>query len=365
MNVDEFNNYNLKIGITHGDFNGISYELVLKTLNDSAIHETLTPVFFGCSKLVSYFRNYFNYTDFSFTPVRQNEITPNKPNLFNIFSEEVRVTLGETTEEAANLAVLSITKAYNAINNRFVDALVCCPVSQAMLKETSSHHIGNGSYFINKLQSTRSMQILCNDYIKLTAATSKVNYEELTKLLTIEYLFEKIKTLHKIMFYDFMISSPKIAILAANSVDNTGKYIDGEVEDIIEKTNDLAIQNRIQSFGPYLPSTFFNSNEYQKFDVIMTITNQQADTIFSLLNGRDGVVYTSGLPFVVTEPYHLNGQEVGDCQAFRSALYLASDITKNRRMNYKLRKTALQRDRNFQDNSSNTGENKNISENKS
>ncbi|MDL2228009.1 4-hydroxythreonine-4-phosphate dehydrogenase PdxA [Odoribacter sp. OttesenSCG-928-L07] len=363
MRADEYKN--LKIGITHGDFNGNSYELVLKTLNDSNICETITPVFFGCSKLVSYFRNYFKCADFSFTPVKQNEVTHNKPNLYNIFNEEVKINLGEITEQAANLATLSMTRAQNAVSSKMVDALVCCPAHQSMLKETSPNHKGSGSYFVHKLQSTRSMQILCNDYIKLTAATAKVDYEELCKLLTVDYLFEKIKTLHRIMYYDFMISSPKIAILATNSIDDNGKFVCGKIEKIIEEATELAVQNKIQAFGPYLPSTFFNNNEYQKFDVVMTITDQQADTIFSLLHGKDGVVYTSGLPFVITEPYNLVGQDAGDCQSFRSSLYLANDITRNRRENYRLRKNALGRDNYSAEKSNNTVErNNNSSERK-
>ena len=34
----------VKVGITHGDINGIGYEVILKTLSDTRIAELCTPV---------------------------------------------------------------------------------------------------------------------------------------------------------------------------------------------------------------------------------------------------------------------------------------------------------------------------------
>ena len=37
----------IKIGITHGDFNGIGYEVILKTLADERCRELFTPIIYG------------------------------------------------------------------------------------------------------------------------------------------------------------------------------------------------------------------------------------------------------------------------------------------------------------------------------
>ena len=41
----------VKVGITHGDINGIGYEVILKTLSDTRITELCTPVIYGSSKI--------------------------------------------------------------------------------------------------------------------------------------------------------------------------------------------------------------------------------------------------------------------------------------------------------------------------
>ncbi len=41
----------IKIGISHGDINGISYEVIIKTLMDTRMEEICTPLIFGSSKV--------------------------------------------------------------------------------------------------------------------------------------------------------------------------------------------------------------------------------------------------------------------------------------------------------------------------
>ena len=43
----------IKVGITHGDINGIGYEVILKTFADTRIAELCTPVSYGSSKVAA------------------------------------------------------------------------------------------------------------------------------------------------------------------------------------------------------------------------------------------------------------------------------------------------------------------------
>ena len=42
----------LKVGITHGDYNGVGYEVALKAMADETVTELYTPVFYGIPTLV-------------------------------------------------------------------------------------------------------------------------------------------------------------------------------------------------------------------------------------------------------------------------------------------------------------------------
>ena len=45
-----------KIGITHGDLNGISYEVIIKALADNKLLDICTPIVYGLSKVAGYYK---------------------------------------------------------------------------------------------------------------------------------------------------------------------------------------------------------------------------------------------------------------------------------------------------------------------
>ena len=44
-------NRKIRVGITHGDINGVGYEVILKTFSDPTMLELCTPVVYGSPKV--------------------------------------------------------------------------------------------------------------------------------------------------------------------------------------------------------------------------------------------------------------------------------------------------------------------------
>jgi 4-hydroxy-L-threonine phosphate dehydrogenase PdxA len=63
----------IRVGISHGDINGISYEIILKAVGAEGFTEVCTPVIFGTSKLVSFYRKALGIGDFYFRQVSSAE----------------------------------------------------------------------------------------------------------------------------------------------------------------------------------------------------------------------------------------------------------------------------------------------------
>jgi 4-hydroxythreonine-4-phosphate dehydrogenase len=57
----------LNVGITHGDINGISYEIIIKALLDPMVNELFTPVVYGSGKAASYHRKVLGINDLALT----------------------------------------------------------------------------------------------------------------------------------------------------------------------------------------------------------------------------------------------------------------------------------------------------------
>nr|MBP9637492.1 4-hydroxythreonine-4-phosphate dehydrogenase PdxA [Bacteroidaceae bacterium] len=90
MNYDN----KIRVGITHGDINGVGYEVILKAFEDPTMLELCTPIIYGSSKAASYHRKMLNLqTSFS-TISNVSEATNNKLYLIDISNDELKVEIG-------------------------------------------------------------------------------------------------------------------------------------------------------------------------------------------------------------------------------------------------------------------------------
>ena len=51
-------------GISHGDINGIGYEVIIKALSDPMINDICTPIVYGSPKVAAYHRKALNINQF-------------------------------------------------------------------------------------------------------------------------------------------------------------------------------------------------------------------------------------------------------------------------------------------------------------
>ncbi|MEE0975721.1 MAG: 4-hydroxythreonine-4-phosphate dehydrogenase PdxA, partial [Muribaculaceae bacterium] len=74
----------IKVGITHGDINGIGYEVILKTLEDNRILELCTPIVYGSAKIAAYYRKNMELQPFNLNQVASAaEAKANNYNIIN------------------------------------------------------------------------------------------------------------------------------------------------------------------------------------------------------------------------------------------------------------------------------------------
>ena len=95
------NSKRIRVGISHGDFNGISYEIIIKAIQDQRMLETCTVIIYGSSKIASYYKKLMNLDDINFNVIKKPEqAQPRHPNIINIVEEEVKIDIGCVTSIA-------------------------------------------------------------------------------------------------------------------------------------------------------------------------------------------------------------------------------------------------------------------------
>lgn len=95
---------NIKVGITQGDINGISYEVILKTLEDNRICDLCTPIIYGSPKVAAYQRKMLNLNVNLNLVNKPEEAQEKRANIINCCADEVKVEVGFSTPQAGEAA---------------------------------------------------------------------------------------------------------------------------------------------------------------------------------------------------------------------------------------------------------------------
>jgi 4-hydroxythreonine-4-phosphate dehydrogenase len=341
MNLPE-EQLKIKLGITHGDINGIGYEVILKALLDIRINELFTPILYGSSKVLAYHRKALDIENFSLNSIRfPSEANPKRANIINCIDENVRVELGKSTELAGQAALMALEKALEDLQKGEIDVLVTAPINKENIQSNNFKFPGHTDYLKQKCGSNEVLMLMVGENLKVGVVTAHIPLREVASSLTEDRILENIRILNKSLLVDFNIRKPKIAVLGLNPHSGDNGLIGSEEAEIIIPAINKAKDEGIIAMGPYAADGFFGSKDYTKFDAILAMYHDQGLAPFKALSFNSGVNFTAGLPFVRTSPAHgtaydLAGKNEASEDSIRQAMYLALDIFRNRKLHKEL-----------------------------
>jgi len=326
------------VGITHGDINGVGYEVITKSLSDTRMMEICTPIVYGSSKVASFHRKLIkNSGDFSFRAISQPEQrTTKSPNIINITDAEVKIELGQPTSIAGEMALASLKMATDHVLEGKTDVLVTAPISKQNIYSQAFPFEGHTEYLAKRCNTNDYLMLMIADGIKIGTVTTHCALSELSQRIKNELIINKIKILNTSLQQDFLCTKPKIAVLSLNPHAGEGGMFGKEERSAIVPAIKEVFEQGIYAFGPYAADGFFGTGQHTKYDGILAMYHDQAMIPFKLLSYGEGVNYTAGLPFVRTSPahgtaYEIAGKDMASPDSFRKAIYWACDIYQNRK----------------------------------
>ena len=327
----------IKIGITQGDINGISYEVILKTLEDNRILEFCIPIIYGSPKVAAYHRKVLDLNQNLNLVNSAADASDKHVNIINCNSDEVKVELSQCTQIAGEAAFQALEKATADLKNGDIDAIVTAPINKKNIQSAQFTFPGHTEYFEQIFgKKGDALMLLVSDTLRVAVATGHVPVSKVSQSLSKELILNKIKILNKTLKQDFKIDRPRIAVLGLNPHSGDQGVIGNEEKDLIKPAITEALENEIVCVGPLPADGFFGSDEYTKYDAILAMYHDQGLIPFKLLSMDSGVNFTAGISVVRTSPdhgtaYDIAGKNVASENSFRQALYTAIDIVKNRK----------------------------------
>ena len=326
----------IRIGITHGDINGVGYEVILKTFSDPLMLDLCTPVIYGSPKVAAYHRKAMDLaTNFSII-TSATEAAHGRLGVLNCTDDEVKVEFSKADPGAGKAALDALERAVEDYKAGLIDALVTAPINKHTIHSEQFDFPGHTEYIEQRLgNGDKALMILMKGDFRVALVTGHIPVSQIAPTLTKDLIKEKLAIFNRSLKQDFGISAPRIAVFSLNPHAGDGGLLGTEEEEIIiPALKEMAAQG-VLCYGPYPADGFMGSGNFTRFDGILAMYHDQGLAPFKALAMDEGVNFTAGLPVVRTSPAHgtaydIAGKGMASEDSFRQAVYVAIDVFRNR-----------------------------------
>ncbi len=336
-----------RLGISIGDPNGVGIEVILKTLTDNRLMELFTPIIFGGKNIILYQTKIFQFQDLGFNFIASIEEAKNgQINVVTVCDESFEQSFGNESSKSGDISFQSLSAAVESLKKDEIAALVTAPINKNAIQSANFEFPGHTEYLQKQDEANDSLMLMLSESARIGVVTGHVPLSDVGKQLSAELILAKLTILNKSLKDDFSIRKPKIAVMGLNPHAGDNGLLGKEEQELIIPAINQAKSIGILAFGPYAADGFFGSSAYSKFDGILAMYHDQGLIPAKSFSFGLGVNFTAGLTFIRTSPDHgtafeIAGQGVADEGSFRTAIYTALELCKNRELNAELAEGAL------------------------
>ena len=264
------------IGITLGDVNGISIEVIIKTLMDNRVADYCTPVVYGNPKIISYWKKLMGHNDYNMHIIKSlDQMHIKKTNILVCWDDEVEIRPGESTENAGKYAFKSLEFATKDAVDGKIQAIVTGPLNKHNVNNQLLPFKGHTEYLAQQAGTTDYIMMLVSEDIKVGLVTGHVALKDVSARITTDLILKKLRVLNKSLKEDFNVQKPKIAILGLNPHAGDNGLLGVEENEIIIPAVTAAQKENIFAYGPYSSDGFFGSRQFEKFDAVLAMYHDQ------------------------------------------------------------------------------------------
>ena len=337
---------NIKVGFTTGDMNGVGPEILLNSLQNTELLSLCTPVIYGPVKNLNYTLSHLGY-DISLNKISSAEQSKEgKINVVDSFKNPPEISFGVLNKEMGVAAFDSIKKGVKDLKDGKIDVLVTPPINKEATHSDSFRFTGHTDYIDSEIEGGSTMMMVSNE-LRVALLTEHIPVSKVTDSITVDLVINKVQALNQTLVRDFQIEQPKIAILAIDPHVGDGGVISENDKKLITPAVKKMQDSGNLVYGPFSADSFFGSEEYKKYDLIIAAYHDQGLIPFKTLSFGMGVNYTSGLERIRTSPdhgtaYSIAGKGVASTESFLSSIYLAIDVFRRRKIYDEFSKNKLE-----------------------
>lgn len=311
-----------RVAISLGDPCGIGPEVVALALADGRVRAAISPLLFGDRGALAEAARLRGVP----LPAELREVTHLPP------SERVPGRPSGDGAGAGAAALAYVDAAIDAARSGLADAICTAPLSKHRVGLRVPGFAGHTEHLADRFGAQVAM-MLSGPRLRVVLATNHVALAEVPRRLAPEKIAFVIRLAHRELRDRFGIPDPRIAVCGLNPHAGDGGLFGDEEARLVAPAVAKARAEGIRVDGPLAADGLFPRAAKGAFDAVVALYHDQGLIPAKLLDFRETVNVTLGLPRPRTSPDHgtaddIAGQGVADPEPMVQALLLAARLTR-------------------------------------
>ncbi len=328
------------IGITMGDPTGIGPEIIAKSLSTEALFEFCRPVVFGDRGVLL---RAIQIQNLSVSLELVDEVPkdgyqPGKIFLFSLSQLSIHsLRFGQPDRACGEAMARYVKEAFRSVMSGKIGAITTCPINKRAMNEAGFLFPGHTEFLAQLAGASAVAMMFLGSRWRIVLVTTHLPLKDVANQITANRVLATIRLTNEGMRKYFGVSHPRIAVLGLNPhCGEEGLLGDEEKREILPaiiKARSLGIDLQ----GPFPADSFFDCSRHSAFDAIISMYHDQGLVPIKMLDFKEAVNFTLGLPFIRTSvdhgtAYDIAGKGVADpinlIKAIRTAANLLNPKTK-------------------------------------
>jgi 4-hydroxythreonine-4-phosphate dehydrogenase len=321
------------IGITMGDPAGIGPEIIIKTLDDSAIFETCRPLVIGNEAVLQKTAaSLGTKVAVVVTPdLKQFSPQPGQLVLIDPDSSPLEFKPGFPTKPGGRAVGRYIEQAAKMALRGEIDAITTAPINKENLQNGGYSFPGHTEFLASLSKTDEFAMMLAGGPLKIVFVTIHEPISKVPGLIKKEKVLKTIRLLSKEMKNLFGIVTPRLGIASLNPHGGENGLFGEEEQKEILPAVEAAKREGIQIDDLSSPDALFYKAYHGEYDAVVVMYHDQGLIPLKMIAFKKSVNLTLGLPFIRTSvdhgtAYDIAGKGVADPSSLKEALFLASEL---------------------------------------
>jgi 4-hydroxythreonine-4-phosphate dehydrogenase len=323
-----------------GDPTGIGPEIIVKALSRKEPFQACRPIVFGDREVLSRAIEIQNLS----TTLEITEKIPEdgylSGKIFLLPVSRLDITslrFGQPDRACGEAMVRYIEEAVKWATMGALDAITTCPINKQAINAAGYSFPGHTELLGHLTQASSVAMMFLGSKWRIVLVTTHLPLKDVSRWITASRILSTLRLTDEGMKKYFAIAHPKMAVLGLNPHCGEGGLLGEEEKREVLPAIAEAKSLGMDVEGPFPADSFFSLSGRTVFDAVISMYHDQGLIPIKMLDFKEAVNFTLGLPFIRTSvdhgtAYDLAGKGLADPTNLIKAVLAAANLSKLRRM---------------------------------